>query len=108
MSKEIIAAEDGYAAKRLIRNIKTNETWDNAKYKIMRKVIALKFDQNDLIRDKLLATQGFLYEATKDIDFGCGLTLGQSKDINQKGIKGKNMLGIILCEYMDDYLGVKI
>ena len=70
--------------------------------------MALKFEQNDYIRDKLLATQGFLYEATKDIDFGCGLTLGQSKDINQKGIKGKNMLGIILAEFRDEYLGVKM
>ena len=105
---DIIAAEDGYAAKRMIKHIKQNETWDNVKYKIMRKIVALKFDQNDSIRDKLLATQGFLYEATKDIDFGCGLTLGQSKDINQKGIKGKNMLGIILCEYRDEYLGIKM
>ena len=71
----------------------------------MRKIIALKFDQNDQIRDKLLATKGFLYEATKDLDFGCGLTLGQAKDINQTGIKGKNMLGIVICEYRDRDLG---
>ena len=78
------------------------------KYKVLRKIVELKFDQNDSIRDKLLATQGYLYETTKDMDFGCGLTLGQAKDINQKDIKGKNMLGIILCEYRDAYLGVKM
>ena len=106
--ESIIAAEDGFAAKRLIKHIKQNDTWDNVKYKVMRKIIALKFEQNESIRDKLLATQGFLYEATKDMDFGCGLTLGQIKDINKKGIKGKNMLGIILAEYRDEYLGIKM
>ena len=106
--ESIIAAEDGYAAKRLIRGIKQNETWVKVKYKIMRKIVALKFEQNDSIRDKLLATQGYLYEATKDSDFGCGLTLGQAKDINQKNNKGKNMLGIILCVFRDEYLGVKM
>ena len=104
---EIITAEDGFAAKRLIKNIKIKDTWDNMKYKVMRKIIALKFNQNNQIRDKLLATKGFLYEATKDLDFGCGLTLGQAKDINQKGIRGKNMLGIIICEYREEILGGK-
>ena len=92
--QEILETEDGYAAKRLIRNMKTNNTWDDAKFKIMRKITALKFDQNDSICDKLLFTSGYLYEATKDIEVGCGLTLGQ------------NMLGKILCEYRNDILGV--
>ena len=46
---EILAAEDGFIAKKLIKNIKANETWDNVKYKVMRKIIALKFEQNDSI-----------------------------------------------------------
>ena len=103
--QEILETEDGYAAKRLIRNMKANDTWDDAKFKIMRKIITLKFDQNNSIRDKLLSTSGFLYEATKDTEFGCGLTLGQNKDIKQDNIKGKNMLGKILCEYRNDILG---
>ena len=72
----------------------------------MRKIVALKFDQNNIIRDKLLATKGVLYEATKDTNFGCGLTLGQARDINQQNNKGKNMLGVILSEYRDEYLGI--
>ena len=101
----ILQAEDGYAAKRVIRHLKANDTWDAAKFKVMRKVVTLKFDQNDSIRDKLLSTTGYLYEATKDVEFGCGLTLGQSKEIKQGSLKGKNMLGIILCEYRNDILG---
>ena len=89
----IIDARDGYEAKRKIRNVKTDDSWDNAKIKIMRKIIALKFDQNDGIRDKLLGTTGFLYEATKDSDFACGHTLAEAKNINQKGITGKKYVG---------------
>ena len=104
----IIDAQDGYDAKRKIRNIKTDDSWDNVKLKVMRKIVALKFDQNDGIRDKLLGTTGFLYEATKDSDFACGLTLSEAGKINQAGITGKNMLGTILCEYRDERLGIKM
>ena len=102
----ILDAEDGYAAKRIIRNLENDDTWEEAKFKVMRKIITLKFDQNDGIKDKLIATSGHLYEATKDIEFGCGLTLGQNKEIKQGSIKGKNMLGKILCEYRDELLGI--
>ena len=103
--QDILDAEDGYAAKRLVQNIKVRDIWENVKYKIMEKIIGLKFDQNASIRDKLLSKVGFLYEATKDEDFGCGLTLGQNRDIYQGNIKGKNMLGILLCKYRDNILG---
>ena len=102
---DISNAEDGYAAKRVIRNIKPNETLNDVKMKIMRKIMALKFDQNDFIRYKLLGTKGLLFEATKDLEFNCGLTLGQAKDINSKDMKGKNMLGTWLCEYRDEIIG---
>ena len=74
--------------------------------KIMRKIVGLKFDQNDSIRDRLIGLAGHLYEATKaDLDFACGMTLSQIKDICQDNITGKNMLGIILEEYRDNILG---
>ena len=74
---------------------------------IMRKIAALKFDQNESIRDKLLATKGFLYEATKDMDFGCGLTLGQSKELNQKGIKKKTCLALFWPSTETKMLGLR-
>ena len=67
--------------------MKANDTRDDAKFQVMRKIIVLKFDQNNNIRDKLLSTTGYLYEATKDTDFGCGLTLGQNKEIKQDNLK---------------------
>ena len=100
LSKDILEAADGYEAKRIVRNIKKNDSWDDTKIKIMKKIIALKFDQNDCLRDRLLRLTGHLYEATKsDLDFACGMTLSQVKDICQENLTGKNMLGIILCEY---------
>ena len=104
----IIDAHDGYEAKKKIKNIKADDSWDTAKFKIMRKIIALKFDQNDGIRDRLLGMIGFLYEATKDSDFACGFTLAEAKKINQTSITGKNMLGVILGEYRDERLGIKM
>ena len=65
----------------------------------MRKFINLKFDQHDELRDKLLATIGHLYEATKGDSFSCGLSLAQAKDISEETITGANHLGKILVEY---------
>ena len=101
----IIKAKDGYATKRIAKEIVLADDWDEAKLKIMRKVIKLKFDQNDSIRDKLLATIGHLYEATKGDSFSCGMTLAQAKDIAQDTITGANQLGTILEEYRNECLG---
>ena len=103
---KIIQAKDGYATKRIAREIDIAEDWDVAKLKIMRKIIYLKFDQNENLRDKLLATVGYLYEATKGDSFSCGMSLAQAKDISQESITGANHLGIILVEYRNDYLGL--
>ena len=94
------------AAKRVVRSIKIKVEWHEAKIKVMKKIINLKFDQNDSLRDRLLKTKGSLYEATKaDLDFACGLTLSQAKDISKNKITGKNILGEILCEYRDNIVG---
>ena len=104
--QDILDAPDGYAAKRIVRNIKTADDWHDAKFQVMKKIITMKFDQNDSLRDRLLGTKGMLYEATKsDLDFACGYTLSQTKDIRKNNIKGKNLLGQILCEYRDNIVG---
>ena len=72
----------------------------------MHKIIAKKFDQNDNLRDRLLNTKGCLYEATKsDLDFTCGFTLSQAKEIRKDNLKGKKLLGEILCAYHDNRKG---
>ena len=72
----------------------------------MKKIITLKFDQNDCLMDRLLGLTGTLYEGTKsDNNFACGMTLSKVKDICQEKTTGKNMLGIFLCEYSDNIMG---
>ena len=79
---DILEAPDGYIAKRIVKSIKIRDEWREAKIEIMKKIITMKFDQNDSLRDRLLNTKGHLYEATQtDMDFACGLTLSQTKDI---------------------------
>ena len=102
----ILEARDGFIAKRIVRSIKTKDEWHTAKIDIMKKIISMKFDQNDSLRDRLLRTQGYLYEATgADMDFACGLTLSQTKDISKNKITGKNILGEILADYRDNIVG---
>ena len=104
---DILDARDGYATKRIVRSIKVKAEWHEHKIEVMKKIINRKFDQNDSLRDRLLKTKGELYEATKtDLDFTCGLTLSQVKDISKNNIPGKNILGEILCTYRDNITGM--
>ena len=106
--KDIINAKDGYAAKRAAKKIEISDDWETVKVKIMKKITHLKYDQNDNLRDKLLATKGNLYEATKGDSFSCSMSLVEAKNIAQDTIPKANQLGIILCEYRDEYLGIKM
>ena len=106
LAEEIRNTKDGYAAKRTAKKIIVADDWDQIKTKIMTKVIHLKFDQNPGLRNELLATVGFLYEATKGDSFLCGMSLPQAKDINQTSINKENQLGNILVKYRDEYLGL--
>ena len=104
---KIINSKDGYAAKKVGEKITPiAEDSDTAKIKIMRKIVHLKFDQNNSLRNQLLAIKGPLYEATKGDSFSCGMSLDQAADIGKDSIPNANHLGIILCEYRDEYLGL--
>ena len=70
----ILNAKDRYAAKRVAKKKTVADNWEQVKVKIMKKVIHLKFDKNHNIRDRLLATKGFLYEASKGDSFSCGMS----------------------------------
>ena len=104
---DIIKAKDGYDAKRIAKRIKIDDSWEEAKVKVMKTVIALKFDQNDSLRDRLLNLKGYLYEATKGDTVSCGMVLSQLNEICKDKIPGKNILGDLLCEYRDNILAKK-
>ena len=65
LANAITKAKDGYATQKNAKKNVLDNDWVKAKLDIMHRVIKLKFDQNDNIRDKLLATFCHLYEATK-------------------------------------------
>ena len=46
-----LEARDGDIAKRIVRSIKTKDEFHTAKIDIMKKIISMKFDQNDSLRD---------------------------------------------------------
>ena len=54
-----------YQATRIEKQIKITKAWADKKVGVMRKVVAMKFDQNVIIRDRLLATTSPLYDCTK-------------------------------------------
>ena len=104
LASEIRSENDPYVIRRMAKKIRITKVNEDRKVEIMRKVIRLKFDQNDNLRDKLLATVGNLYEATMDRLFGCGLTLSQKKDIKSENVKSGNKLGLLLQQYREDIL----
>ena len=89
---DIIKARDGYDAKHIAKRIKIDDSWEEAKVKVMKTVISLKFDQNDNLRDRLLNLKGFLYEATKGDTFSCGIVLSQLSDISKTTSQEKTFL----------------
>ena len=59
-------------SKRRAREIDIAKDLEEVFSKMICKVINLEYDQNDGLRDKLLATIGHLYEATEGDSFLCG------------------------------------
>lgn len=93
-------------AKRLGAKIELNKDWEETKYYFMVHGVYLKFEQNEDLRNKLLATQGIeLIEGNNWHDNYWGnCTCEQCKDI-----EGQNILGKILMEirnYCDMFLNL--
>lgn len=81
-------------AKRIGRSVKLIENWEGIKESIMEELLRSKFDNNELIREKLLATgEVFLEEGNTWRDREWGVYNGQ----------GKNKLGFLLMKVRDSY-----
>ena len=87
--------KDGYAAKRIRYGIKKAADWNDKKEGVITKAQEKKFGQNEHLRKRLIETKGKLYEATRDEEFGVGLSLAQKSQIGKPQQKGKNKFGII-------------
>ena len=100
----ILTAKTPIQAKALGYKIKDfdEQLWRQTAVQTMHKACALKFQQNDILADKLRKIKGNIIEANpKDSFFSCGLYINHP-DINDPAKwKGQNQLGIVLCKVRD-------
>ena len=86
------ATRDPYAAKRSGRHVVMRPDWEEVKFSVMQGVVFAKFQQNEELAHKLLATgDAYLEEGNTWGDTTWGTVDGQ----------GKNWLGQILMETRD-------
>ena len=102
--KKVRDANNGYEAKREGHKIKITQEIQDQKEEIMADVQDEKFSQNPVLKQRLMATKGNLYEATLDSFFGCGLLLSQKTKIGMVEQKGLNRLGLKLMDLRGKYL----
>ena len=63
----------------------------------MERACFLKFSQNQILKDKLLANRGTLVECNRrDNLFSCGLALSDPNILDSSNWPGENILGQIL------------
>lgn len=87
--------------------IDSNDSWNKRRMMVLYDGVKAKFDQNWALQQKLTATKGkYLYEATTDTYFGCGIGY-ESKRWLQKDWPGENVSGLIVKKVRDEILGIK-
>ena len=83
--------ENGYEAKKFEYRNKKPDGWDNKKNDLLAKIQEKKFDQNENLKQKLIALiKGKIYEAMWDEYSGAGLTLAQKPLFGKTQQKGLN------------------
>ena len=93
-----------YELIRLAKQIPDPENWNQLRVPLMKRSIYLKYEQNPALRDKLVNTKGFLYEATQSDFWGCGMSIAQAADIGKDTIKLPNKHGELTAQYRDCFL----
>ena len=100
---QIMATDCSYEAKKNGDRVRSNQAWENARDQTMRKIVRAKFDQNDDLKIKLVATGNVhLHEATRDLYWGTGATLITRRPAEGKWL-GRDKLGKLLDAIRDEY-----
>jgi ribA/ribD-fused uncharacterized protein len=101
-AKKILKAKHPKQYKELGRQVKNfdQKLWDDMKYDIVYDAVLMKFQQNDSLREQLLATGGTLIAEASPTDAIWGIALSANDQLaKQPGSwKGKNLLGNALME----------
>lgn len=97
IAQEILKTSNVAEIKTLGRKVKNfnDKEWDKHKEEIITNGLYAKFNQNDTLKNKLLATgQAVLAEcAVNDRIWGIGLSMKDNNRLNIKSWRGQNLLG---------------
>lgn len=106
IAEQILKTNDFAKVKKLGRKVRNfdNKTWDENKEQLIKKGIKAKFEQNPILKEKLLQTQdAILCEcAVKDKVWGIGLSMTNPDRLDQEKWQGQNLLGKALMEVRKD------
>lgn len=92
----IMQLSNPFRIKVLGDGIESNSSWLSKRMSVLYDATRAKFEQNWPLQDQLLLTKGkYLYEATTDLYFGCGLGFESTK-WNEKNWPGENVAGLIV------------
>lgn len=104
---EIKKMLDPAEIKRLGEKVPTCEEWEQKKLKVMKSVLAHKFEQNLVLREKLINTGTKpLMECSTDLFWGTGRVIDSPNWENLSDYPGQNNLGKILENIQENYLPV--
>lgn len=93
---KILLTRDPYEIKRLGNLIPTSQTWLEKEESVMEEILQLKFSQNPILANTLIATGDLhLHEATADRKWSTGAELS-SKAILNGDWQGSDMMGTLL------------
>ena len=104
--KKILIEKSAMNIKKYGRKVKNfdENVWNEKRYDIMLNALKLKFEQNEIIKEKLLKTKPkILYEASKyDKIWGIGFYANDAVNKNKNNF-GLNLLGKALMEVRDNF-----
>ncbi|KAI6203996.1 DUF1768 domain-containing protein [Aphelenchoides besseyi] len=100
VARKVRKAPDAKTAKSLVSGLKNfdRRSWKIIQERIMERVCMAKFEQNETLREELLATgKAVLVEASPtDYKWGIGLSMDDKDCGNPRKWRGDNLLGRIL------------
>lgn len=106
LCEKILNTSNPKEAKRLGRLVKNynDEKWNSVRYEIMKKILFLKFSQNEKLKEILLATKDkkLVESSPYDRIWGVGIHFTDELIYDESNWKGKNLLGKALMEVRDE------
>lgn len=102
---KIMESPNARSAKRLSKEISTDEAWQANRLNIMREIIRAKAKYVPEFREALLSSEKVIAEAVpRDMYWSCGLSKSEVKTTPQKDWPGENVMGQLLMELREELM----